>query len=116
LGDSIWNNDVSEAIQQYQPDYIITNSGGAVIPAFESAPILMDEAGTIAVIKAAPKAKVIAVHIEALDHCRTTRASLQEKAEGVGIGKERLAIPKVEAQVDLVSHHLTSPSHTQHTL
>lgn len=102
VGDSIWNDEVGAAIEKHQPDIIVTNSGGAIIPRFETTPILMDEAGTITLIKAAPKAKVIAVHMESLDHCRTTRASLRAKAEEAGISNAHLLIPDDGDVVHLV--------------
>ncbi len=37
----------------------------------------MQEEQAIALITESGNAKVIAVHMEALDHCRTTRASLR---------------------------------------
>ncbi|MFD2247405.1 MBL fold metallo-hydrolase [Pontibacter ruber] len=94
VGDSIWIDEVEQAIQKYKPDYIVTNSGGAVFPGFEATPILKDEEQTMSLIKESGDAKVIAVHMEALDHCRTTRNSLRLKAEELNIGKDKLIIPQ----------------------
>lgn len=94
VGDGIWTEEVKKNIQTFKPDYIIVNSGGAVIPGLEKNPILMDEAQTIALIQASGKAKTIAVHMEALDHCRTTRASLRQSAEKANIEKAKLLIPQ----------------------
>lgn len=93
VGDSIWTDEVEQAIKKFDPDWIITNSGGAVIPGFETTPILMNEEGTITVVKSSAKAKVIAVHMEALDHCVTTRSSLREKADASAVASTRLFIP-----------------------
>ena len=54
----------------------------------------MDEAQTMALIAESGKAKVIAVHMDARDHCRTTRKSLSQKAAESNIGKEKLIIPQ----------------------
>ncbi len=86
IGDSIWNQEVEQAIEVHQPDIIVANTGGARFPGYEDMPILMDEEQTISLIKASGKAKVIAVHMEALDHCFTTRNSLQQKADTLNIG------------------------------
>ncbi|AKD05733.1 MBL fold metallo-hydrolase [Pontibacter korlensis] len=94
VGDSIWIEEIDQAIQKYKPDYIITNSGGAAFPGFESTPILMDEEQTMALIKDSGEARVIAVHMDALDHCRTTRVSLHQKAEELNIGTDKLTIPQ----------------------
>ncbi len=92
-GDSIWVDEVEQAIYHFKPDYIVVNSGGAAMPGFEATPILMNEAETITLIQKSGKATIIAVHMEALDHCYTTRASLQQAANEAGIGADRLLIP-----------------------
>lgn len=80
VGDTIWNEDIKKDIEKFKPDYIIVNSGGALIKGFGDTPIIMNEMQTMALIAASGKAKVIAVHMNALDHCFTTRAILKKKA------------------------------------
>jgi L-ascorbate metabolism protein UlaG (beta-lactamase superfamily) len=94
VGDSIWTDEVVKAINTYKPDSIIVNSGGAQMPGFEGSPILMDEEQTITLIKASGEAKIIAVHMEALDHCHTTRESLHQQADESHVGKGKLVIPQ----------------------
>jgi L-ascorbate metabolism protein UlaG (beta-lactamase superfamily) len=94
MGDSIWTEEIERAIQRFKPDVIVVNSGGALMPGFETMPILMNEEQTIALLKASGKATIIAVHMEALDHCRTTRDSLGQKADELNIGKDKLFIPQ----------------------
>lgn len=91
IGDSIWYEPIAQVIADVQPDIIITHSGGARFG--DSRPIVMDEEMTLAVCQAAPKATVIAVHMEALDHCPVTRADLRAQANEVGIASNRLLIP-----------------------
>jgi len=91
VGDSIWCEPVQQVVQDVQPDIIITHSGGAKFP--DSDPIIMDAEQTIAVCRAAPNAVVVAVHLEALDHCPVTRADLRSMAEKAGITSEQLVIP-----------------------
>ena len=76
---------IQEAIDTHQPDIIITNSGGATFMGQHT--ILMDAEATVNVSKYAPKATVVAVHMEALDHCQTTRQSVRDVAS-----KEQLNI------------------------
>jgi L-ascorbate metabolism protein UlaG (beta-lactamase superfamily) len=90
-GDSIWCDAVAEAIQDSHPEIIITHSGGARFP--DSDPIIMDEEQTISLCRAAPDAVVVAVHLEALDHCPVTRAGLRSLAEKRGIPAQQLLIP-----------------------
>ncbi|GAB3812576.1 MBL fold metallo-hydrolase [Pontibacter rugosus] len=94
VGDSIWIDEIKQSIQEYTPDYIIINSGGAAFPGFEATPILMNEEQTMALIGESGTAKIIAVHMDVLDHCLTTRESLRQKAEGLNIRKEKLFIPQ----------------------
>lgn len=94
VGDAIWTEDVKKNIKKFKPDYIVVNSGGARIQGYENTPIIMDEAQTMALIGESGNAKVIAVHMDALDHCFTTRASLKKKAAEVKIGTDKLLIPE----------------------
>ncbi len=93
VGDSIFNDTVKKAIDTYQPEIIITNSGGAFIPDYEEDLILMDENETISLANYAPTSKIIAVHLEALDHCTVNRASLQRAALLAKLDKSRFFIP-----------------------
>ncbi len=90
-GDTIWYAAVEQAIAQHAPDIIITHSCGAQIQG--SGPIVFDAQQTIAVCRAAPKAVVVAVHMEALDHATVSRADLRASADSQGISAARLRIP-----------------------
>jgi L-ascorbate metabolism protein UlaG (beta-lactamase superfamily) len=75
-GDTVWCPEVADAIQTHKPDIIIVNSGA---PQFlEGGPICMDTDDVLNVCQAAPKAKVIAVHMEAINHCILTRSGLRD--------------------------------------
>lgn len=91
-GDTIWYTEIAQIIERVQPDVIITHSCGAV---WGDDPILivMDDQQTVEVCKAQPSAKVVAVHMETLDHSTITRAQLRETANSAGISAEQLFIP-----------------------
>ena len=93
VGDSIFNDDVKKAIDTFQPDVIFTNSGGAFIPGYESDLILMDAHETIALANYAFHSKIVAIHLEALDHCTVNRAALQRALLASSIHKNRFFIP-----------------------
>ncbi|MAD98445.1 MAG: MBL fold metallo-hydrolase [Flavobacteriaceae bacterium] len=101
VGDSIFNQKVKQAIDTHKPDYIVTNSGGAFIPGFESDLILMDESETIDVANYAKNSKIIAIHLEALDHCTVNRASIQRAALASGLA-DRVHIPLDGEELALV--------------
>lgn len=92
VGDSIWCNEVSEALTLHKPDVIITHSGGATLPGHP--PIIMDSAQTLALLQAAPGATAIAVHMEALDHCTVSRSLLRREGTIAGVPPARLLIPE----------------------
>jgi L-ascorbate metabolism protein UlaG (beta-lactamase superfamily) len=91
VGDTIWCPAVAEAIARFQPQVIITHSGGAHWR--KDVLIVMDAAQTIQVCQAAPHSLVVAIHMEALDHLSVTRQELRAAALAQGIGPERLLIP-----------------------
>ena len=96
IGDCLLDAEIKNAITKYQPDIIITNSGGAMFMGANR--ILMDAQETIAVAKLAPKAKIIAVHMESLDHCIVKRNDLKEKAKKENIS---LLIPKDGEELEI---------------
>jgi L-ascorbate metabolism protein UlaG (beta-lactamase superfamily) len=91
IGDSVWYGEIEATIARQQPDVIITHSGGAVWN--ENELIIMDAEQTIKACRAAPGSRVVAIHMEAFDHCRVTREDLREKAREAGIPDDRLLIP-----------------------
>lgn len=93
VGDAIWTQDIYTNIKTHKPDYIVINLGGALVPNFESTPIIMDEFQALSVLQEAKDAKVIAIHMDAIDHCATTRAILKAMATENNISNEKLLIP-----------------------
>ena len=89
-GDTIWNDDVANAISDHRPDVIILNAGYAQW--VDLGPILMGPQGVLSVSKAAPTARLVATHMEAVNHCILSRADLRAFAEREGFSP-RLEIP-----------------------
>jgi L-ascorbate metabolism protein UlaG (beta-lactamase superfamily) len=89
-GDTIWCDEVDDALAEHDPDVVVVNAGGARF--VEGDPIIMDAAGVIETARAAPRATVVAVHLEALNHCPITRAELREAVDAAGVGA-RVVIP-----------------------
>ncbi|WP_339836252.1 MBL fold metallo-hydrolase [Paenibacillus sp. FSL R7-0272] len=73
-GDTIWCDEPATAIKQYKPEVIVLNAGGARF--LQGDPITMDGPDVAAVKHAAPSAHLIAVHMDVINHCMTTRADL----------------------------------------
>ncbi len=91
-GDTVLNDDVKGTIEQTHPDLILTHSCGAVLD--DSGPIVMDDKQTIQICRLAPKSKVIATHMESLDHGTITRKALRAFAIENSISDEQLLIPE----------------------
>ncbi|QIG47375.1 MBL fold metallo-hydrolase [Nordella sp. HKS 07] len=89
-GDTVLYPPVAQTIAEARPDIIVTHSCGAK---WDGDLIVMDAEQTLATAELAPKATVVAVHMEALDHATTTRADLRATAEARGLAKGRLIIP-----------------------
>jgi L-ascorbate metabolism protein UlaG (beta-lactamase superfamily) len=92
VGDSLLTDTVRKEIEMVKPDVIITHSSGAVWGLTKTL-ILTDAAQTVEICQLSPDSKVVAVHMEALDHGTVTRASLRKLARSNGIGDDRLLIP-----------------------
>lgn len=74
-GDTIWCPDVADAIRTHTPDVIVLNAGEAQF--LEGGPIIMGLADVLQVVQAAPKATIVAVHLEAVNHCMLSREGLK---------------------------------------
>lgn len=90
-GDTVLNDDVLGVIKSVKPDVILTHSCGAVWG--KQVLIVMDAVQTVEVCRLAPRSRVVAIHMEALDHATVTRAELRRYATEHGVKKEQLLIP-----------------------
>jgi L-ascorbate metabolism protein UlaG (beta-lactamase superfamily) len=74
-GDTIYCSVVEEVLWVHQPEIIVVNAGGARFLVGD--PIIMTAADVGKVCRQAPKAKIVAVHLEAFNHCLVSRAELR---------------------------------------
>src|SRR5215467_7966016 len=78
-GDTIWYDQVAETIKENNPQVIVVNAGAAQF--LHGDPITMTAGDVVRVCRATPNAQVVAVHMEAINHCLLTRAELAQHAE-----------------------------------
>lgn len=90
-GDTILTPGVLEVVEREQPALIVTHSGGAVLG---GELLIMDAAQTVALGRAAPESRIVAVHLEALDHCTVSRAGLRAAWTASGLPATQLLIPQ----------------------
>ncbi len=91
LGDTILTSKIEELLITENPDIVIIHSSGAVWG--DSVKILFDKEQTVHVCKILPNSKIIATHMDSLDHGTVSRIELREYADKNGISKSQLLIP-----------------------
>ena len=74
-GDTIWCNEVSEAIKGFKPEIIIVNACAATVLNGER--LIMNIEDVQQVIKNAPKSTIIASHMDTVSHLTITRKDLE---------------------------------------
>jgi len=90
-GDTVWYEGVEENLKKYEPDVVILNSGDAQVLGYE--PIIMDKKDVYEVYKAAPKATIIASHMESVNHAMLSRKELREFLSEQGM-TQRVLVPE----------------------
>ena len=89
-GDTIFTPEVKRALTQLQPDIAVVAAGSASLDVGDS--LLMNPKDILSFVQAAP-GKVIANHMDALNHCPTTRTKLQYMLKEAGL-QEKVWIPE----------------------
>jgi L-ascorbate metabolism protein UlaG (beta-lactamase superfamily) len=89
-GDTIWCEEVQLALGEFRPAVVVVNTGAAQF--LEGGPITMSADDVIATCQAAKGARIMAVHVEAINHCLLTRADLAFQLEAARV-EEQVEIP-----------------------
>jgi L-ascorbate metabolism protein UlaG (beta-lactamase superfamily) len=100
VGDSIWCKEVEHVISRFKPDAIVVNAGGARF--LEGDPITMTAEDVVHVCRKALHATVIAVHMEAINHCLVTRREVAHAAKSAGV---KVTIPDDGEVLEGFVHH-----------
>ena len=91
MGDTVWTARVDKTLQNRQPDILIMNTGYAKSICYNDSIIM----GTEDVGRAAtrmPKAKIVAVHMDAINHCTVSRKNMRDFVHSRKLGKQ-VAVP-----------------------
>lgn len=91
-GDTVWNSQVEGAINQYQPNVIILNTGYARIQGLDGS-IIMGKEDLYRASQMAPQAKVIGSHMEAVNHGMQTRKELRDYIAEKGMDATHVLVP-----------------------
>ncbi|WP_174733194.1 MBL fold metallo-hydrolase [Mesobacillus harenae] len=87
-GDTVWYDSVQEVIETHQPEIIVVNAGDNQF--LEGGSLVMGKDDVYEVYKAAPTAKIIAVHMEVLNHWTLSREELKSFINEKGISSNVL--------------------------
>jgi len=90
-GDTIWCNIISNVLYEFRPQTIVLNAGGARFLTGDAITMTADD--VVDVCQAAPQSRVIAVHMDAINHCLLTRANLRKHLRDIHVN-EQVAIPE----------------------
>jgi L-ascorbate metabolism protein UlaG (beta-lactamase superfamily) len=97
-GDTVWCDEVRDALDAHRPDVTVVNAGGAQLA--EGGPITMTADDVVAVARHRPETMVVAVHLEAINHCYETRADLHQRVHDEGL-EGRVSVPEDGSAVPL---------------
>ena len=92
LGDTVWTPRVSKTLHSVKPDVLIMNTGYAKTLGFNESIIM----GTADVVKAAaflPEAEIVAVHMDAINHCTVSRKNVRALTKMLKI-EDRVHVPE----------------------
>lgn len=90
-GDTVWYAAVQETIDTHKPDIIIVNGGDNQF--LEGGSLVMGKEDIFEVYKAAPNAKIISVHMEAVNHWTLSRDELKSFINEKGISS-KVSVPE----------------------
>jgi L-ascorbate metabolism protein UlaG (beta-lactamase superfamily) len=79
-GDTIWCEEVARALDEHRPDVVVVNAGAAQFTTGD--PITMTGGDALATARHRPTATVVAVHMEAINHCLEDRAATAAATQG----------------------------------
>lgn len=89
-GDCVWCEEMAATLDRFHPDVVVLNGGAARF--LTGAHISMTSEDVIAAARHAPDARIVVVHLEALNHCPMSRDELRRHTAAAGLA-ERVAIP-----------------------
>ncbi len=85
-GDTVWYSCTEKAMKKFNPDVTICYCGEAKFKLGK--PITMNAQDILEVSKTCPSTKIVAVHMEAWNHCRLSRKNLRDFTKENNIEKQ----------------------------
>jgi L-ascorbate metabolism protein UlaG (beta-lactamase superfamily) len=97
-GDTVLYEGVERVLDEHRPDVVVVNASGARFTGGD--PIVMTSLEVAAVARRVPDARVVAVHLDAINHCVETRADVHQCLHDEGLA-ERVTVPEDGAAVPI---------------
>lgn len=88
VGDTVWYEGVQKVIDVHKPEILVVNAGDNQF--LEGGSLVMGKEDVYSVHKAVPNAKIIAAHMEAVNHWTLSRKELESFADEKGISSNVL--------------------------
>ncbi|MFC3338714.1 MBL fold metallo-hydrolase [Paracandidimonas soli] len=98
VGDTVWRDEVDQALAQYEPQIIVLNAGYAMLSDFDGS-IIMGKEDVLRAAQTAPNAQIVTTHMDAINHMAQTRQELREYVQEKNI-QDRVEIPEDGATVE----------------
>lgn len=97
-GDTIWRDEVDQALAEYEPQVIVLNAGYAMLNGFDAS-IIMGKEDVLRAVQAAPNATIVATHMDAINHMALSREELKKYVEENNI-QDKVEIPEDGVLID----------------
>lgn len=91
-GDTIWNKNVEDALTRYQPDVVFLNTGYAQVNGFDGS-IIMGKDDVARAYRFSPKASIVGIHMESVNHAMLTREELRTFIDAQKLDTRRVLVP-----------------------
>ena len=99
VGDTIWRDEVDQALTEYKPQVIVLNAGYAMLNGFDES-IIMGKEDVLRATQNSPDATIITTHMGAINHMALTRKELREYVQKNNI-EDRVEIPEDGTTINL---------------
>ena len=108
MGDTIWTADVNKALNRFQPDVLVMNTGYARIQGLSDS-IIMGPDDVLKATQVMPNAQIITVHMDTVNHTAVNRQDMRRFLVGEGI-IHRVAVPEDGEIVKINGASITATS------
>jgi len=92
VGDTIWRPEVERTLTRYQPDVVLLNAGYAQLDGFQDS-IIMGKDDLLRAYQFAPQAKIVAIHLEAVNLTTLSRKELRDFIGEKRLDTQRALVP-----------------------